>query len=261
MSSAEKKTIKIDKLGQAGYRIEYLDTAIYVDPYLSNSVQEKESPDLERMQPPPVLPENITDASYILISHEHRDHCDLDTLIPLSMASPQSKFIGPHNVAATLKNNGIAPDRIIPATYGDTIHLIDKWKVHPVPSAHPEVECDTNGKHRWLGYVMQIGNRTIYHAGDTSPDEKVIRAVKDFGSMDFAFLPVNERNYFLDQRNIIGNMSVREAFKFAEEIKAKAIIPTHWDMFEINSVFPEEIKLLYTKLSPQFDLILEPNLL
>ena len=49
-------------------------------------------------------------------------------------------------------------------------------------------------------------------------------------------------------------MSVREAFQYAEEIGARTVIPIHWDMFEPNSVLPEEIELLYAKLQPDFRL-------
>ena len=94
----------------------------------------------------------------------------------------------------------------------------------------------------------------LYHAGDTSLCDEIIEAVTSAGHVDIAFLPVNERNYYKDKRGVIGNMSIREAFYLAEVIGAGTLVPTHWDMFEINRVFPEEIELLYKMLKPEFKL-------
>jgi len=250
--------LRIRSLGQTGFRFEFAGTVVYIDPYLSNSVQEKEADDLVRLIPVPVSPTDVTDADWIIITHEHRDHCDLETLLPISAASPTCRFIGPPAVVDMLESAGISSERIRTARCGVTRQLGLEWEIHPVPSAHPGVERDDQGACRWLGYVFRAGRRYIYHAGDTSADEEVIAAVKAFGKIDMAFLPVNERNYYRERRGIIGNMSVREAFHFAEEVGAGALVPTHWDMFEANSVFKEEIELLYEKISPEFELLFEP---
>ena len=83
--------------------------------------------------------------------------------------------------------------------------------------------------------------------------------LQSFAGFDVAFIPVNEQNYFRARRGIIGNMSVREAFQFAEEIGARSVVPTHWDMFAANQVYQEEIELLYRLLRPGFKLIMNPD--
>lgn len=252
-------SIKVLNIGQAGYRFESENIVVFIDPYLSNSIQEKEAKDLIRLKPIPIQPVNVIDADWVLITHEHRDHCDLDTLLPLSIASKQCRFIGPPHVVTMLTKARINPNRIFTAEYGHSLQLNDNLKIFPMPSAHPNIERDSQMRHRWLGYIMQFFSLNIYHAGDTSPHKEVINAVKRFGDIDVAFLPVNERNYFLDKRGIIGNMSIRETFQFAEIIGAKVLVPTHWDMFAINSVFKEEIEFLYERISPKFKLSFEFN--
>ncbi len=252
-------SLRIKFLGQTGFLFETAGTKILFDPYLSNSVQEKESAELARLLPIPIQPSDVSDADWVIVTHEHRDHCDIDTLLPISTASKNCRFIGPPNVVTILKEAGINANRIFTAECGVSLQLNTDWQVFPVPSAHPKIERGHQGRSRWLGYVIQLRHLTLYHAGDTSVDEEVINSVKNFGEIDIAFLPVNERNYFLDRRDIIGNMSIREAFQFAEEIGAKMVVPTHWDMFELNGVFKEEIELLYERLSPKFSLSFEPK--
>ena len=60
--------VSLKLLGQSGCRIEYDGTVIYMDPYLSNSAQELDAPDLERLIPVPVQPESVTDADWVMIT-------------------------------------------------------------------------------------------------------------------------------------------------------------------------------------------------
>ncbi|MGH2708602.1 MAG: MBL fold metallo-hydrolase, partial [Actinomycetota bacterium] len=86
----------------------------------------------------------------------------------------------------------------------------------------------------------------------------LLAVLRGLGPIDVAFLPVNERSFFRKRRGIIGNMSVREAFAMAAEIGVRTLVPMHWDMFAPNSVFREEIELVYGRLSPPFALSLHP---
>ena len=55
-------TIRLGWLGQSGLRLATPAGAIYVDPYLSHSVEKIHGPDYARMQPVPVEPEAVDDA-------------------------------------------------------------------------------------------------------------------------------------------------------------------------------------------------------
>jgi L-ascorbate 6-phosphate lactonase len=250
--------IKLLPLGQVGYRLDIDGTVIYIDPYLSNSVQEKEDKDLNRLFPLPLKPNEIDDADFVLITHFHRDHCDEDTVIPISICSPRCKFIAPKNVVDYLTSIGIDSDKF-QCILKDPILLTKSIRLYPTPAAHPNIEYDSNGGWRFLGYILEIKNKRIYHAGDTSLDKLLIDFITKIGRIDLAFIPVNERNYFRESKGIIGNMSVREAFGFAEALGVETLVPTHWDMFESNQVFREEIEILYSKLKPPFKLEFYPN--
>jgi len=242
-------------LGQVGYKIRLGNSNLYIDPYLSNSVQEKEDPDVIRMVAAPFNAANIHDADFVLITHAHRDHCDEDTLVPLSHASPNAIFVGPQPVQTKLINMGIDQNRILCANTR-LIELTEDIKVHVVPAAHPEIKkCEDGQGWQCVGYVIDSNNKRLYHAGDTSLRSEVIHSIKSIGVIDVAMIPVNEQNYMRDKQGIIGNMTVREAFYLGEQIGAKTFIPTHWDMFAQNQVYKQEIELLYQLLSPGFDLL------
>ncbi len=250
--------IKIKLLGQSGSRLEFPKVIVYVDPYLSNSVQELEAPDLERLVPIGVRPDKIIDADLVLITHAHIDHCDPHTLPKLAAASPQAMFMGPNSVLNILQDWGISSTRLIRATESWT-KVAPDLQVHTVPAAHPEIERDSSGNLTAVGYILSYFDKKIYLAGDTSARQEIIDILNKLGPIHTAFLPVNEHNFFRGRRGIIGNMSIHEAFQFAQEIGVKQVVAVHWDMFAINSVDPEEIKFIYQRIAPSFKLLLGPR--
>jgi L-ascorbate 6-phosphate lactonase len=250
--------IPVVPLGQCGFRFQLGGAVVYTDPYLTDHVAEVEGEDMRRLRPVPVRPSEVRDADFVLITHAHMDHCDLETLVPLSSASAACRFVCPNEVAKLLVGAGIDRNRLILAQ-DNWIDLGRQARVMPVPAAHPRIEIDDEGFLRCVGYVMEYGGRRLYHGGDGSPDERVFERLGRLGTIDVAFIPVNERNFYREKRGIIGNMSVREAFQMAADIGVKTLIPTHWDMFAPNSVFKEELKLMYELIRPPFQMILDPD--
>ncbi len=250
--------IPVTPLGQAGFRLQFGPVVVYIDPYLTNRVAELEGTQLTRLLAVPISPNAVQDADWVLITHVHLDHCDPTTLLPLAAASPQARFMGPNEVIRHLVSLGIEAHRVVLAPEGTWFSLGRGLTVQAVPAVHPLVERDHAQCLKCVGYVMEHEGRRFYHAGDTSPGEEMICALKAVSPIDVALLPVNERNFYREQRGIVGNMSVREAFQLATDLKVPVVVPMHWDMFALNSVYQEEIELLYRLINPPFRLLIRP---
>ena len=245
--------IKIEHLGQTGLKIDLHALTVLVDPYLSHSVEELESPDLIRQVPIAYQPEDLTDVNWVLITHEHMDHCDPHTLPVLAERNPNCHFMGPPAVQEQLLKWGINKDQIIPSTNSD-FNLGNALFVQSIAAAHPTIRRDQRGNPQAVGYIFKYNGRILYAAGDTSVCEEMIETLRNLPKIDVALLPVNEDNYFRRQRGIIGNMSIREAFELAKMVEIKQVIPVHWDMFKCNSTSEEEILAVYNNDSWPFNL-------
>ena len=246
--------MKIEYLGQSGLKIDYNHTKILIDPYLSNSVQEIDSPDLVRQVPIFYQPCNLIDIDWVLITHEHIDHCDPHTIPALAKASPKALFCGPLPVREKLKEWSINSKRILPLQKEELL-LCDYFKVLSIPCAHPNLKFASDGFPESIGWYLYDDKVRIYSAGDTSLFDEIFSYLKDLPQIDIGILPVNEDNYFRRRRGIIGNMSIREAFEMADELRMKKVFPVHWDMFTVNSAIPEEIKIIYNSYDWDFELI------
>jgi L-ascorbate metabolism protein UlaG (beta-lactamase superfamily) len=231
---------------------------VYTDPYLSDRVEKLEGPDFARLIPAPITPDRIADATLVAVSHIHPDHCDPDTLLPLLRASPSARVIGPRQVINLLADLGLDRTRLIPAQE-EWLDVGRHLRIRAVPAAHKNIEREADSSLRFVGFVIEIGGRRIYHAGDTCVHDLVLAALASVAPVDVMLLPVNECNFFRDRLGIVGNMSVRDAFSLAATSGCMMVVPMHYDMFRLNCVYREEIEAVYRNLQPPFQLVFDPE--
>lgn len=219
------KCVAVWSLGQVGVILKADGRVLYVDPYLS----EHEG----RCFAPPLKPEQVTNADFVFITHEHMDHFDPFTLKGVATASPHARFVAPFCCREPLRKLGVAEGRIIQART-DEWATADGLRFQPIPSAHYAMERDRQGNARYLGYLLQINGVTIYHAGDTIYYPGLLERLTA-QPIDLAFLPINGRSWKREQMDIIGNLTSQEAADLAAAIRADMVIPTHWDLFAANT--------------------------
>ena len=109
--------------------------------------------------------------------------------------------------------------------------------VTAVPSAHTELEYDPERGYPYLGYVIECNDVTVYHVGDTVIYDGMVQTLSAW-DIDLAFVPINGRDYFRTQKNIIGNTDFREAAELTETLDIGLIVPTHYDLIEGNLADP-----------------------
>src|SRR5690349_20495824 len=85
-------------LGQSGYLLTFRGERVLLDPYLSDSLTAKyastNKPHI-RMSERVIDPDLLNDISVVSSSHNHTDHLDAETLIPIITHNPQVRFIIP----------------------------------------------------------------------------------------------------------------------------------------------------------------------
>jgi L-ascorbate metabolism protein UlaG (beta-lactamase superfamily) len=181
-------------------------------------------------------PAQLNFIDIVTSSHNHTDHLDGETLIPLIKANPGISMVIPQ------ANRKFVTDRInmpfdFPAGMNDgQTAEIKGVKFHGIPAAHNELERDEQGQCKYMGYVIGIGGKNIYHSGDTLLFPGMANLLKPF-KVDLAILPINGND---PARGVAGNLSIEEAIQLGKEIGAKLTIPCHYDMFTFNTADPEE---------------------
>jgi L-ascorbate metabolism protein UlaG (beta-lactamase superfamily) len=226
-------------LGQSGFLLHAAGKTVLFDPYLSDSLTKKyaqtDKPH-DRMTERVVSPGLLTGIDVITCSHNHTDHLDADTLLPLFETNPRAALGVPRaNISFVLERLGNVETRLLPIDAGEKIRA-GGVELLGIPAAHNTVERDERGRCRFLGYVARIGNLTLYHSGDTLLHERLVPDLSIL-KVDLALLPINGNK---PERHVAGNLTGVEAAKLAFDIGARLAVPHHFDMFAFNTEPPDE---------------------
>ncbi|MBA7638568.1 hypothetical protein ES703_46224 [subsurface metagenome] len=176
--------ITIQWLGHASFKICHEDIVIYIDPW-----KLKESPG---------------DATLVFVSHSHHDHYSPGDIAKVS--GPDTKLIASADVVAKEK----AGEAIMP---GLMIEL-EGVRVRGVAAYNSDKQFHPKANN-WVGFLIEIGSKQIYYAGDTDLTEQ-IKNLKDI--IDVALLPVGGTY----------TMNAEEAAEATKYIKPALAIPYHW---------------------------------
>ena len=242
-------------LGQSGFLIQWQGRHLLIDPYLSDSLTKKytgtNKPHI-RMTERVIAPEQLDFVDVVTSSHNHTDHLDGETLIPLWRAHPNLTVIVPRaNIDYAAQRLQVAPDKLTPIRADDAAIKVDPFTFRAIPSAHETLEQDENGDYHFIGLILQVGKWTIYHSGDCVPYNGLVERLKNW-KIDIALLPINGRD---PARNVAGNFTADEAAQLAKEIHAGLVIPCHYEMFEFNTVSPEGFVESAEKIGQRYQLL------
>ena len=226
-------------LGQAGFALRTERTTALIDPFLS--------PWEGRAYPASLEPARATGVDVVLCTHEHGDHFDAASAPAIAAASPQAVFVVPTPIVDMVTEAGIAADRVVGVQPGSplelagiTVEAVRAMHGVSMDDAYGFGEALSGGLVRFVGYVLELGDVRVYHAGDTIHYAGMEAAVRG-AHVDVAMLPINGRDPEREARGIVGNLSEREAAWLAGEIGAEVVIPMHHDLFPRNRGYPAHL--------------------
>ena len=206
--------ISVKWLGHASFQIKADGKIVYIDPYEG---EYKDKADL------------------ILVSHSHHDHCDVSKIARIR--KDETLVVAPSDCAARIHGSvkSLRPGEKF-SVGNISVEAVEAYNYKrfrsPGNPFHP--------KGLGVGYLLTIGDKTIYHAGDTD----FIPEMKKLKNVYLALLP-SGGTYTMDNP---------EAAEAAMAISPRFVIPIHrWD------TKPEEFKRMVEEGSETKAVILKPG--
>lgn len=227
-------------LGQQGYLFKGGRHTVVIDPYLSNYLEEitPEPPGaFARLVPIVVRPEELDMVTVVLSTHRHADHCDRSTLLPISQAAPNARFLTSYTARDKLVKAGLESARIEVPPVDEAVQCGEGLTITAIPSAHYEFEPDAARNPAYLGFIINLNGVTVYHCGDSIIYDGLLARLKQ-QEIDIMCLPINGRDWFREELDLTGNMDYREAAELAARAGARVLLPGHNDMFAGNRINP-----------------------
>ncbi|MBO5762734.1 MAG: MBL fold metallo-hydrolase, partial [Lentisphaeria bacterium] len=120
-------------LGHASLLMEWGSLRILVDPVFGNAAPVPGI--VPRYTPPPIRREDLPHIDWVLLTHDHYDHLEYDT-IRFFVCKTKTRFVVPLGVGTRLRGWGIAPERIVELNWYDSTVLYDTLTVTMTPGRH-----------------------------------------------------------------------------------------------------------------------------
>lgn len=215
-------------LGHASFLIKLSGLKILIDPVLNDlSFLIKRNTDL------PVDKKLLKDLNYILISHDHRDHCDEESIKLLARQNPDTTWLCGLELDKLLKK-WTNSENIQPAGWYQQYNLQDQnLKISYLPTRHWSRRglTDTNTT-LWGAFMIESNEKKIYFGGDSGFGSHVKKVREIFGKVDLyiagigAFAP----RWFMAP----SHMHPEEVANTSDELKATNLLPMHYGTFDLS---------------------------
>jgi L-ascorbate 6-phosphate lactonase len=206
---------------------------IALDPYLTDSCRalgEQAGFNFARQIPPPLLPADLVGVDLYVMTHSHQDHFDPETVAGYRAAGGHGPYVAPPETIEKLQAMGVPAAEAVMVWPNKTYRVQDLTlqATFAIPFAGDDLTH--------VGYLLSVlEGPTVYFTGDTAYHELLAIAVR----------PHQPEVLVTVINGAFRNLGPAEAAKLAEELKVKAVIPCHHDLFHDNC---QPAQMLHTNL-------------
>ena len=244
--------VAIFYLGQVGFIVKANGKYLLIDGYLSDYVDKNcasEAVPWVRRYPAPIAAEELDFIDYVFCTHSHYDHADPETLAALARVNKKATYFVSNAIVDVIASYGVPRKSIVGLTCDEPYTLSKDWKITAVPAAHEELHQNENGDYEEVGFRLDLGPVSLFHAGDGCPYDGLAERLE---GVQVLFLPINGKDYYRHYVcDIIGNFDCREAALLAQSVGAKLLIPTHFDLYDVNGVNPAHFVDTLNTVNPE----------
>lgn len=215
--------------GHSAVLVEMAGKRIFLDPMLSDVPAPHPWLGASRFNKDlPIAMADIPALDAIVISHDHYDHLDYETIQRLKDRT--NTFIVPLGVGQHLESWGVSSNKIQELDWWQETTL-DTLKFIAAPAYHFSGRGLSDGnKTLWASWILQSETHNIYFSGDSGYSAHFKEIGQKYGPFDLALIECGQYN---EQWSDI-HMMPEESVQAGLDLQANLIMPIHWGAFKIS---------------------------
>ncbi len=217
-------------IGHSTLLVQMDHVTFLTDPIWSRTASPVSFAGPRRFVPPGLALEDLPPIDFVVVSHNHYDHLDLDTLEELAERDPETRFLVPLGNAELLRDAGIA--NVEALDWGETREH-EGVTVHCLPSQHWSQRgvADRN-RALWSSWAVTGSERRFYFAGDTGYFDGFARIAEALGPFDLAAVPIGAYRPVAMMRE--AHLDPEEAVQAAVDLRARRALAMHFGTFDLS---------------------------
>jgi L-ascorbate metabolism protein UlaG (beta-lactamase superfamily) len=219
--------LSITWLGHATALIEVDGYRVLTDPVWSERCSPSDAIGPRRLHPPPVELAALPAVDAIVVSHDHYDHLDMDTITALAR-SQRAPFVVPLGVGAHLRAWGIPARRVVELDW-DEHAAFGELTLTCTPARHFSGRFVTRNLTLWASWVIAGPGHRVYFGGDSGYTGSFSRIGAEHGPFDAALLPIGAYNTAWPDVH----MNPEEAVRAHLDLNGGTLVPIHWCTFRL----------------------------
>ena len=225
----DKDKTTVTWFGHSCLLIQMSGKNILTDPALTKYSSPVNFIGVKRFSKVPISLENLPQIDVMLISHDHYDHLDYQTIKKVD--KKVKKYIVPLGVESYLKGWGIKDEKISSLNWWEE-ESDDDITFTSIPAQHFSMRNPLKKDATlWCGFVIGNKENTLYFTGDTGYNKAFKEVYHKFGSIDLFMADTGQYNEAW--KNV--HMSPYDALQAAKDVDAKYYMPIHWGAFVLSN--------------------------
>jgi L-ascorbate metabolism protein UlaG (beta-lactamase superfamily) len=223
-----------------GYRV-------LTDPVWSDRCSPSDVVGPQRLHPPPVPLEALPAVDAVVISHDHYDHLDIDTVRALARTQ-RAPFFVPLGIGAHLRRWGIPEQRIVELDWHQSAK-VDELEVVCVPARHFSGRFLDRNTTLWASWAFVGPKHRAYFGGDTGYTKSFEQIGADHGPFDLTLLPIGAYNTAWPDVHMNPEEAVRAHLDVTD---GGLLVPIHWGTFRLAPhPWAEPVERLLAAAAPE----------
>jgi N-acyl-phosphatidylethanolamine-hydrolysing phospholipase D len=216
-------------VGHSTFLLQIDGVNILTDPTWSERVSPVTFAGPRRLVPPGLRFEDLPRIDAVVISHDHYDHLDADTVLRLAREH-RPRFFVPLGIKAWLGDLGIRD--VVEMDWWDAATFRGlRFVCTPAQHSSGRGLRDQNLR-LWSSWAIDGQARRVFFAGDTGYFDGFREIGRREGPFDLALIPIGGYSAYASKHP--NHVNPEEALQVFEDVRGRLLVPMHWGTYELN---------------------------